>query len=182
MAHDLLTTIQRYLSDEGLDCALLYEEGEEEDPKLLVYLGRDSKSRERVIEITADEQVMPAHFPDLLHMQVERGCYRLQIQSLIPLEFLPRHGAQMASAVNFLNGMLELPGLISDEVHNKVLYKTVQMLPAQDCHKTLLIGIVGMHRMVLDLFAPLLEAIGTGQTTYLELLDQIVQHTSADAN
>lgn len=177
MAGQILSKIQHYLVEEGMDCASFGEEEGQPADRLLVYLGADSKKRERIIEITADQQLVPGQFKDFANMKVEEGCYRIQVQTQFPISFHPDTAGQMASAINFLNGMLEMPGLISDEGSDKVFYRTVQLVAEEDYKKILLIGVVGMHRMVLDMFSGVLERIGSGELSYLQLLDEVIKAT-----
>ena len=179
MVEKFLTTLSAILKKEGMDCSIFEESDEYPKARLLVYLGTDHRQRERTLEITADEQILPANFKDFETMQVESGLYRIQIQTLIPIDFHPQQAANMASAINFINGLLELPGLISDEVTNNVYYRNVQITASHDFNKTILIGIIGMHRMVLDVFTDMLQKIGDGEMTFLELLDEVVKFTNA---
>lgn len=175
MVEKLLETLGSMLKEEGMDCAIL--DTHNEIPCLQVYLGEDHQGRERILEISADEQLVPASYKGIADMQVERGIYRIELRTHIPIDFQPEQASNMASAINFINGLLELPGFISNEVSNDVYYRTVQISSSQEFNKTVLIGLVGMHRMALDTFSGILEKIGTGEMTFLELLDEIVRHT-----
>lgn len=177
MTEILLTKIQAHLAKEGIDCAILHPEEEMPIPRLFVYLGVDHESRERTMEITVQEQILPKASHGRPSIEVESGFYRLQIQSLFPIRFEARYASNVASSINFINGMLELPGLFSDEVRDQVFYRTIQLLTKKDFDSTLLEGIVGMHRMVLDIFSDLLEKMATGTMTHFEFLEEIVKHT-----
>ena len=181
MSLQLLESIRKLMADEGMDCTIFDENENNPIPRLLLYLGQDNKHRDRNLEITADEQILPGNYENFENMKVESGFYRLQIQSEFPITFDSKHAADMASCVNYLNGMLELPCLIADEVNNKVFYRSVQLLSKQEARKELLTGIVGMHRMVLDIFVDLLERIGSGEMTYFQFLDEIVKYSTMEA-
>lgn len=178
MIDEILIKLSTDLKKEHMDCVVFDADQEFTKPRLLVYLGNDDEKRERVLEITVDEQVLPSHFKDYTHMEVKEGIYRLQVQSIVPIEFVPKQAGDIASVINFLNGMLELPGFLSDEVENKVLYRTVQLIAQKELTTVILTGIVGMHRMVLDVFTSLLQKVGTGQMSYFEFLDEVVKYTT----
>jgi hypothetical protein len=178
MAEKLLDVLNHYLQEEGMDSAVFDADSQVPQGRLVVYLGRDQLERERILEITATEQMMPANVKASGTNEVETGFYRLEIRSRVPIETNFRAAADMASSLNFLNGMLELPGLFYDEVTNHVFYRYVQVMAGSEFNKTLLLAIVGMHRMVLDVFTDLLAKIGSGEMTYFELLEQIVKYTA----
>lgn len=177
MANKLLEKLKKQLLDEGMDCTIFEESDEIPAPKLVVYLGVDNKKREKILEVTAEEQILPANFKDFQHMQVQSSFYRLQIQSFFPIQYKPKSAANVASCINLINGLLELPGLISDEVNNKICYRCVQLV-SHDLDLALFIGIVGMHRMVQDIFIELLEKIGSGEMTYFEFIDEIAKYST----
>lgn len=178
MIEDFLVTCSDHLKEEGLDCAIFDGDDNNPKPRLLVYLGNDEQGRERVMEIIADEQLLPTGLKDLEHAQVRSGIYRLQIQSNLPFEFQPQCAADIASTINYVNGMLELPGFWSDELNRRVFYRNVQLLGGGGFDKNILLGIVGMHQMVLELFGVLLEKVGSGETTYFAVLEDIVRYAS----
>lgn len=172
----LLETIQKTLASEGMDCAFFTDEGEGSTPYLKVYLGNDGKHRERILEIVVDEQILPGHFADYERMKIASGLYRLQLQSTFPIEFQYQTAPNLASAINFINTMIELPLVILDEANDKIYYRNVQLLAQEEFNKTLLLGMIGMHRMILDVFSDLLEKIGSGKITYIEMLQEIEKY------
>lgn len=174
----LLAALERDLKDEGMDCAIFDIDEASPKSRLLVYLGNDEQGKEKAIEITADEQALPGKFKEYARMEVDESFYCIRIQSIVLSSFQPAQSAQMASVINFLNGMLELPGLWSDEVNHKVFYRNAQLISSQDFRKAVLIGLIGIHRMISDSFSVLLEKIGSGQMTYFEFLEEVVKITA----
>lgn len=177
MSQNKLNHLMQLLKDEGLDCTIIEANQEVFTPSLLLFQGLDSKKRERVTEITIDEQILPAQFEEIEKLDIQSGFFRLRVQTMVPIDFVPATAAQVASTINFLNGLIEIPGFYANEIENKIFYRQTQLISDHDLEKYLLIGLVGFHRLVLETFTDLLESVATGQMTYLQILEEIHKQT-----
>lgn len=172
--HQYLERLEKLMSSENLDCALLDKTDEIPYDRLLIYLGNDYKMRERVMEITLQEQ----EFGESLKKQPEKKSY-LRIQFQVPLSFQIRElfTQQVASLLLFLNRYLELPGLEMSEVDSKIFYRYVLLTDADAFDNKICLAIVGFITLILEVFTETIEKIADGSKTFNELLEDVIKIT-----
>jgi hypothetical protein len=161
-----LKDLKEILHKAQLDCSL--EEATDQLPiRLLVYLGTDAKERERILEITSEQQDFTG----------EGGSkyYRVQFQLLFPFKFIDNRVSQIASLICFTNRMIELPGLEMSEIDNSLFYRYTLLTIDHGLDKTLLAGIIGNIMLIADLLSDTLEGVGSGKTDFNSLLEELVK-------
>lgn len=170
--HKFLTEFQKILSDEEYDCSLV--EATEAVPyeRLLVFLGLDEKDRERMLEVSALKQEFVKGFEST--ESDGSDFFRIQFQVGFPFTIQPRASAQMGSLVCYLNRLIELPGFEMNEIDLQLSYRYVLMYGEKGFNKKLCISIVGLIMLLLELFGSTLEKVAIGETTFNELLEEII--------
>lgn len=171
--HEFLLKFQETLRKEEYDCSLV--EASEEIPyeRLLVFLGLDEKERERILEVTALKQEFMKELG--LVEPKEAHLLRVQLQVGFPFKIQPTASAQIASLVCYLNRMVELPGFEMNEIDLQLFYRYVLMYGEKRFNETLFISIVGLIMLSIELFGSTFDKVATGEVTFNELLEQIIE-------
>ena len=175
MSHAPLQTLEKIFHAEGLDCALT-PSTDEVPERLLVYLGLDGMNRQRVIEVTAQDQ-------DLLReVQGEggglfSGAAKIQFEVDFPFPAQDDTTHEVRSLLSFLNRMMELPGLEIDEVENRIYYRYVFLSYQTEDNLKLSLGILGTILVMLDLYTGVIEPVAEGRKSFDELLEDVLKAT-----
>lgn len=170
--HTFLKQFQKALKDEEYDCSLVEATDVIPYERLLVFLGVDDKERERILEITALRQEF---FKELIPGEShEPEFFRVQYQIGLPFKIKLDACVQVSSFICYLNRLIELPGFEMDEINLQLSYRYVLMYGEEKFNKKLFLSIVGLTLLVLELFGSSLEKVASGETTFNELLEQIV--------
>lgn len=139
--------------------------------RLLLYLGADEKGRERILEITAQQQELGAEISDRELPEMARIQFAIEL----PFEIKDQTYPDISATLLFLNRMLELPGFELDELQGKVLYRYVLLTSTDPLIKELYLSIIGIVDIFLNLYSELLEKVALGEMSYDELLAQILK-------
>lgn len=144
-------------------------------PRLLVFLGNDYKNRERILALSAQGQSLVG-LPGK-HEMKSTEYIRVQFQTTFP--FLMKDNAvfEVGSLLHFINHVVELPGFEMDELDNKIFYRYVLLSSRPDTNPTLYFSILGLIMMLLDLFTEAIEKLATGEASFNEMLEQMIELT-----
>lgn len=170
---DFLNQFEKILMEEEYDCSIV--ESNETFPydRLLVFLGVDEKERERILEVSVLKQEMGLNItPD--QKNHEPDIYRVQFLIKFPFEVKPSASNQMTSLVCYLNKIVELPGFEVNEVNLDVFYRYVLMYGEKKFNKKLFTSLVGIMMLLTELFSVTLEKVSVGETTFNELLEEVI--------
>ncbi len=171
--HEFLLQFQKILEDEEYDSSLVDATEFVPYERLLVFLGLDEKDRERILEVTALKQQFIKGFED--STASEPNIFRVQFLVNMPFEINPETTSQVSSLICYLNRMIEIPGFEMNEADLKLFYRYVLMYGEKKVNKKLCISIVGLIMLLLELFGSTLEKTSKGETTFNQLLEQIIQ-------
>lgn len=169
---NVLQRMQKDLADEKYDCSL--ESANEKIPfdQLLVFIGNDAMEREKILQITAVEQVMQgegrkqAEHYHLIHFRVQ-----------LPFTVNPLVSNQTGSTILFINRMLELPGFELGEIEERVYYHYPLFISGEKVDQLLLYSVIGNIMMILDLFSGVIESVASGQKSFNDLLEEMISLT-----
>jgi len=171
--HDnILQQMKKDLLAERYDCSLELANEKIPNDQLIVFLGNDSSDREKILLVTAVEQVMqgeeskPSEPYHLVHFHV-----------VFPFTIAPLAASQTGSTILFINRLLELPGFEMGEIEEKVSYRYALFMHGKQVDKLLLFSIIGNIMMTLDLFSGIIESVATGQKTFNDLLEEMLTLT-----
>ncbi|MBA3723227.1 MAG: hypothetical protein H0W88_12615 [Parachlamydiaceae bacterium] len=166
----MLKQIQIILDQEKFECSLINATEESPQDHLIIFLGTDGKNREKILEITAQEQILnPEKKPSA------RTYYRIQFKYLFPFQVKDEAFNQVAGLVLFLNQQVDFPGLELNELENMISYRYVWLTKGGSVDSMLVLSIIGIIRLLLELFSESLERLAEGQATFNELLEEIIQ-------
>lgn len=164
---DILKQIASILSPEKVETAYIPASEGAIQPRLIAFLGNDYQKRERILTITAQEQVLP---------NKEKSEYiRVQFQITFPFQMQDKAVFEVGSLLHLINRLMELPGFEMDELENKLFYRYVLLSHHPEQVPTLYISILGLIMMILDLFTETIEKIAAGQSTFNDLLEEILE-------
>ena len=169
---EILKSLEKMYKEEEMDCSIEPDLKSPPFGRLFLYLGEDSLSRERILEITAQAQDLGE---SLKTPPQEPRFARVQFEVALPFEVKETASADTASLLAFLNRMLELPGYEFDEVNGKVYYRYVLLTEQSKLDKSLIMGITGVIRFLLELFTDSIERIAEEKNTFNELLEQMLE-------
>lgn len=167
----MLNRIQKFLEKEQLECSLHPAIDPAFLDRLLVWVGKDFKEREQIIEITSQEQ--PFH----LTTPTSEHYYRIQFSYLFPFKVEDLAIPQVASLLLFLNQLLDFPGLELNELENQVAYRYVWLTSTKGLDSLLAVSLIGLIALILDLFTQSIERLADGSTTFNELLEEVIHLT-----
>lgn len=175
--HELLQQIEDVLSQEKVNCHIVDSSKENPQPRLLVFLGNDYQNRERILEITAKPQFFTG-LPNRPEQASKEYVY-VQFEVSFPFKVVEEALQDTSSLLLFINRMIDLPGLELDELNNRLFYRYVCLSPRLQEDSFLYISILGLIMMVLDLFTETIEKIASGQATFNQLLEQMIEISNA---
>lgn len=167
---ELLNHIKEYLKEENIDSS--YQKSPH--PKLVVDLGEDAKKRKRVLELTAQQQML---LPDIVKSKKPkstRDYVRIQFKVEFPFTASIETAIDTGSVIHFVNRMLELPGIEFSESDHKIYFRYVLLSISDGVTKDLMLAIVGNILMFLDVFSEIIEKIADGSLTFNEMLQQVL--------
>jgi hypothetical protein len=169
----MLKQIYDYLIKANLDASLEAKSQALPYDRLLVFLGADYKNRERILEITSQDQQLNQNLAD--SSAIKDSYYRIQFH--IPLAFKVQDLAigQVSSLLLFLNQMLDFPGLELNELENQVSYRYILLAKDKGIDELLINSLIGIVLLILDLFTETIEYLAQGKSTFNELLEEIIK-------
>lgn len=170
--HEFLEHFEKILKEEEFDCSLIMATEEVPYERLLIFLGVDEKERERILEVTALKQAFingldpsESHEPDF---------FRIQFQTILPFSVSHEATSQVSSLICYLNRLIELPGLEFDEIRLQVFHRYILLYGEEKFNKKMFLSLVGLIMLLLELFSSTLEKVASGETSFNELLEQII--------
>lgn len=143
------------------------------NPSLLVYMGNDYKNRDRELFLFAQNQSLVNVFGKTA--QKKTNYNRVQFQILLPFPVRNEAVFEVASLLHLINHMIELPGFELDELNNQISYRYVLLTGRPEDTPALYISILGIILMTLDLFTEVIEKMASGDSTFNQLLEEIVR-------
>jgi hypothetical protein len=175
MSKTTLQKLERLFHQEGLDCALT-PSADEAPERLFIFLGLDGMNRQRIVEITAQDQNL------LREIQGEgvglfSGAIKIQFEADFPFRAQDDTAHEVRSLLSFLNRMMELPGLELDEIENRIYYRYVFLSYQNEDNLRLSLGILGAILVMLDLYTGVVEPVADGRKAFDELLEDVLTAT-----
>lgn len=155
------------LTELGFECSLEPSQRHPEG-RILVFIGNDAKQRDRSLEITMQEQILGSK-------EVDIPYFRVQFETALPFALSNIRSHEVGSFLFFLNRQLELPGFEIDEGNSLILYRYVLLTPETHIQPDLLKGLIGSITLTIDLFSEAIEKVSTGETTFNEILENILK-------
>lgn len=167
-----LEELEQLFKSEKINCYTV-NASEGIQPHILAYLGNDYQNRERTLKVTP----VPQFFAGLPNkpQDTHKQYAQIQFEYSFPFTIHEDHMADVASLLLFINHMIDMPGLEMDELNNKVLYRYVFLTSQVNEEAFLLVSILGTIMMILDLYTEAIEKIASGQKTFNQLLEQILE-------
>jgi hypothetical protein len=166
----VLSLVQKLLNEKTPHCHLVKASKEVPFDRLIVFLGTDTKKRERLLEIVESQP----HLSEELTLPDFTALFqRLQFRVQLPFQVQDFTLSQMTSLLLFINRFLDLPGFELDELEGKVSYRYVWLTQTQTIDSSLLDHLVGMISLNLALFTEIIESIAEGKISFNDLLAQI---------
>lgn len=165
-----LKDLQIALKNENYDSHLLEPTDEFPSERLLAFIGVDYQQRERILEVTLQQQELAEGMAHPIP-----GYVRLQFQSTLSFEVNDMASNQVASLLLFLNHLLELPGFEMSEIDSKVRYRYVLLTDSHGVDAKVCFAIIGIIILILDLFTETIEKVAIGEMSFNELLENILQ-------
>lgn len=172
----LLESLKQLLENQQFECTLVSSDSNIPIDRLLVFLGTDSKERERIVEIIANQIEIP---PEFSHPEAKSPPCNIIFRASLPFKINDLALNQVASLILFINQFLELPGFELNELEGKISYRYVwithhlQMLDKEDSF--LVMTIIGAMMLSLSLYGDMIESLSEGKLTFNDLLSQIVK-------
>lgn len=169
---EFLKQFEKVLTEEEFDCSFLEATDAVPYERLLIFLGVDEKERERVLEVTAIKQVFMQGL-DFSNPQ-EPDFFRIQFQIAFPFNIHPQAVSQVSSLICYLNRLVELPGFEMNEIDLQLFHRYILLYGEEKFNKKLCLSIVGLIMLLLELFTATVEKVAAGETTFNQLLEQII--------
>lgn len=167
----ILQKIQSLLEAEGVECLLLPATKNLPFDHLKVMLELDDKKRERLLEIVAlPQQTQAESTPPQVFNLPDRIQFRVQL----PFKVQDLALNQVASLLLFLNQLSDFPGFELDELEGRVTYRYVWISPSTLLDSPSLMSIISAFMLNLRLFSDTIESLADGQTSFNDLLAQVV--------
>lgn len=160
----MLKQIQDILEQHTMNCSFRSIKDPSPVEQLLVFLGKDFKEREQILEILSEEQ--PLGKP--------HEYYRIQFYFKFPFQVQDQAFSQVASLLHFINQLLDFPGLNLDELHNEISYRYVWLTKINKIDSKLIMSIIGIILFILELFTQPIERVALGTITFNDLLQELV--------
>ncbi|BBI17717.1 hypothetical protein [Neochlamydia sp. S13] len=165
-----LKQFQQALMDEKFDCSYIEATDQTFYPRLLLFLGVDDKEREKILEVTAIKQELMQGLDSS-----DNPFYRIQFHAVFPFNIHPQASTQVSSLICYLNRLIELPGFEMDEINLTLNYRYILLYGERDFNKNLYFSIVGLIMLTLELFNSTLERVARGETTFNQILEEIIK-------
>lgn len=165
-----LKSLESFLNKEGYRSLLLESTEESVYPKLALFVGVDSRERERMIEVIMKDQMgtnPQSHKPEF-------GPYSaLHFQFAFPFRANDLTLVDTARLVSFLNRNFELPGLEYDEISGSLCYRHIMLVNKNSVDMGSMTITIGMIMLFIELFSDPVEQVASGTTTMNELLETV---------
>lgn len=166
---DVLHTIEKAAKHQKLDVSFFKASQDVPYDSLVVFLGADNQNRPYALNVTVQKQI--------LDPKKESGLFRVEFKVKIPFKIEDFSFSQTSNLVALLNHFLDLPGLEVNEADRELFYRYVLLIDEKGINETLLIGLMGMIKFILDIHTPSLESVASGKMSYDELLEQALNVT-----
>lgn len=166
----ILKHVLTLLQEENRDAAIIGGEEGSSQERLLLFLGNDEKGRERVLEITAQDQELGTAVKEEVP-----NLARVQFQVLFPFKMDERSAKEVGGLLCYLNRQLEMPGLEMSEIDDQIFYRYILLTTHEELNKTLVVAIIGVILFILQVYADLIEAVASGSMTFNHVLEKIIE-------
>lgn len=167
----LLSQIQSLLKKENYP--YLHASPSENNPqeRLIISLGVDQKKRELKVEVT--EHSLP-RLPKFETKTPEAFPSRIQFKLVLPFKVVNSSLNEISSLLHFLNQSIDIPGFELDELEGRVIYRYVWLTSPAHLDEVSVLTIFSGITLNLMLFSDNIESIAKGQTTFNDLLSDIL--------
>jgi len=166
----VLQTLENMMKNEGIDATLFKPTEDLPYENLIVFIGADAKDRPYILNISAQAQI--------LDPKKDSGIFRIPFQIKLPIKIAEFSFSQTSNLIALINRYMELPGLELNEVDHEIYYRYVLLVDEKGINKEIILGIVGIIRLILDHHVPSIESVATGLITYDQLLLKSLDKTS----
>lgn len=167
----MLTQLQQVYDKENYPCTYINGNAESPIDQLLLYIGKDYKEREQLIQITSQEQELAAEITKSAH--VER-YFRVQFKFSYPFTVEQIALGQISSLVHFINNQADFPGFELDELENRISFRYVWLLSGKSVDSLLVKSLTGIITLLVSMFCESLEKVSSGKATFDDLLKEII--------
>lgn len=178
----MLKEIQAILEKEQFESAFMEENNEIPLSRVLVFLGVDSKKRERIVEITAKEQVLQDKKPSTNKGAENPTYFFIQYEYSFPFTVDDLALSQVSSLLLFLNQLSDFPGFELNELDNEVYFRYVWIVKKSGVDSKLVASIIGNILLHIELFSLSIERLAKGEVTFNDLLKDVLKMTQQAEN
>lgn len=171
-----LTQLNTYLTENGLVCKLALPEGDMKQSYLLIYLGKDGKERDQVLQLNfllmpTPEEVGVKSFPFGPEAFLQFVC-------VLPFKVAKKNAGEVLRFFAQLNASIEIPGFGYNEVLEQVHFRYVHYSYHTQIDKGLLFSLIVYVRSVIDLFGGWAEDIAKGELTVEQVAAKAVKEAT----
>lgn len=159
--------LKDYLTEVNFDCAVQPASDDQLFPELLVFLGHDSKGRERILQIVAKEQL-----PSSKKGAKESPIFLLDFVVKLPFQVETFTVVEVARLIAFLNRSSDFPGFEMDEVSSDLFFRANLLGHDELSDYRMSRAVIGIVMLHLDLFLDQMEEVSTGKITFNEVLEK----------
>lgn len=170
--NNVLGQIQDILAEQTYECVFIAACEEYPFNRLLVLLGIDSKEREQTLEIREYQQLLDLGVSDSENTNL---FSHLQFKMLFPFKVSDLANNDLSALIHFINHSSSFPGFEFDELNGEVIFRYVGIFSSKALNAFTIKYLFQCIQFNLTLFSDLLEQVATGNSTFNEILSDIIK-------
>lgn len=160
-SREILESIKKELSHEGVDC-FLQQDDEGAETRLVVYNGTHQE-RVQVLQLTARPAAMGG----------DNTCFSVQLDAVFPFAVRDAAIIDVSQFLHFLNLQLEVPGFYFDHLNHAILYRYVLFIEQGHIPRKIILSLIGNVIFFQDVFGSSLERLAKAEVTFVDLMQEI---------
>lgn len=168
-----LKSIKKFLKLQGFICEMHTATEELPLDLLLVYLEDAEEFKGMVLQIRIVRQKLEDE-DEIMELREEPGILQhVQFSILLPYEVKREFVGDLARLILLFNRSIDLPGFEFSEMDKMVLYRHTGLYQGGKISEHVLVSIIGNILTSVEVFGGYLEALGAGERTFREIVEEI---------
>lgn len=169
-SQEILASLKASLDTTGIDSLIHHPIDPAQPLRLLIFAGDAGDRQGGLIEFSLQTVEMGEGAKS---KPGKRTYMRMQIDSKFPFKVVDTSLVEVAQFLNFLNLQLELPGFFLNYFENTIIYRYVLLADADHVPEKVILSVIGVIMFFQDFLGGTLGRLAAGQTTFIELLQDI---------
>ncbi len=173
--------LEELFKEQGMEAVFVAKTEEMPKNQLFVPLGKDDKNRDLLLQLSSSKQ-------DLKDVPIEGKyasselprCSFIQFFLSLPFQVKDEHLGELARLLLLFNKSFEVPGFGMSEVDRVVYFRYMLLTNGGKVDPRVILSLLGMISVIVSSFGPEIEALGLGEKSLQEVVDEALAEAESE--